>query len=270
MGAGSTLQPKTDSLLTLYCPGEGGTITASDPSIAVITHTLKTLCALTAYSMELDEDSAVELGELLAFILVRSYGYGIDKIGFLGDGTSTYFGMRGITGALRDVDATIANIKSLVVGSGNAYSELVIGDFNKVVGTLPDFADDGFAKWYVHRYFYYTVMVALALAASGATASEVILGAGQRQKQYLSYPVRFAQVMPKAAANSQIAALLANLKVGAQLGRRGVLEIAESTDRYFDQALVAVRARRRISINCHGVGDTTNAGPICGLIMAAS
>ena len=124
MGTGGTLQPKTDTLLSLYCPGEGGTITAQDPTIAVLTHTLKTLCALTAYSMELDEDSAIALGELIAAILVRSYGYGIDKLGFLGDGTSTYFGFKGIVGALRAVSATIASIKSLTVGSGNAYSEL--------------------------------------------------------------------------------------------------------------------------------------------------
>jgi len=270
MGAGSTLQPKTDQLLDLYCPGEGGTVAESDPSIALISHTLKTLCALTAYSIELDEDSAVELGEMLAFLFVRSYGYGIDRIGFLGDGTSTYFGFKGIAGALRGVDDTIGNIKSLVVGSGNAYSELVLNDFNKVVGTMPDFADDGFAKWYVHRYFYYTVMVKLALAASGATASEVVLGAGQREKQFLSYAVKFAQVQPKAEANSQICAVLANLKVGAQMGKRGGLEIAESSERYFEKGIIAVRARRRVSFNVHGVGDTTNAGPICGLITAAS
>lgn len=270
MGAGQTLQPKTDALLDLYCPGEGGAVSAQDPTIKLLSHVLKTLCALTAYSMELDEDSAIPLGEMIAFIFARSFGYGIDKLGFLGDGTSTYFGFKGIAGALRAVDATIGNIKSLVVGSGNAYSELTLANFNSVVGTLPDFADDGNANWYAHRYFYYTAMIALALAAGGVTANEVIMGAGQRQKQYLSYPVRFTQVMPMAAANSQICALLANLKMGAQLGRRGVLEIAESSERYFEQGLIAVRARRRVSINIHGVGDTTNAGPICGLITAAS
>lgn len=270
MGSSGSLQPKTDKLLDLYCPGEGGTITTQDPEIELLSHMLKTLCALTAYSMELDEDSAIALGELLAGILVRSYAYGIDKIGFLGDGTSTYFGFTGIIGALRAVDATIANIKSLVVGSGNAYSELVLGDFEKVCGNIPEYADDGFLKWYCHRYFYYTVMVAKALASGGANATEVILGAGQKQKQFLAYPVKFTQVMPKAEANSQICALLANLKLGAQLGRRGVLEIAQSTERYFEKGLVAVRARRRLSFNCHGTGDTTKAGPMCGLITAAA
>ncbi len=270
MGAGQTLQPKTSSLLTIYCPGEGGSTSTSDPVIDLISHVAKTLCALTAYSLELDEDAAVGLGELLAFLFARSYAYKIDQIGFLGDGTSTYFGFTGITGALRAVDATIGNIKGLVVAAGNAYSEITLANFESVVGTLPEYADDGFAKWYAHRYFYYTVMVKLALAAGGVTAREILNDAGQRQKMFLSYPLRGTQVMPKAEGNSQICTVFGNLKQGAQLGRRGALEIAQSTERYFEQGLVAVRARRRLSFNVFGVGDTTDAGPITALVMAAS
>lgn len=269
MGAGSSLVPKIDGLLTIYCPGEGGTATEDEPSIATVALTPKTLVALTAYSLELEEDSLVALGELLADLFARSFAYSEDLCGFLGDGTSTYFGFKGITGALRAVDDTIANIKSLVVGTGNLYSELLLADFNSVIGTLPDMADDN-AKWYEHRYFYYTVFVALALAAGGTSASEVIIGAGQRQKLQLGYPVEFTQVMPKAAANSQICSIFGDLRQGAYLGTRGGLEFAASSERYFEKGLIAVRGRDRVAINVHGVGDTTNAGPICGLITAAS
>lgn len=269
MGAGQTIIPKIDGLLTMYCPGEGGAVTQTAPTIATIALTPKTLCGLTAYSMELEDDSLVALGELLAGLFARSCAYYEDLCGFLGDGTSTYFGFKGIVGALRAVSATIASIKSLVVGSGNAYSELVIGDFEKVPGTLPDYADDGDAAWYVHRYFYWTNMVRLALA-SGVAAQEVLLGAAVRQKTFFGYPVKFSQVMPKAEGNSQICALLANLRQGAYLGTRGGIEIAQSSERYFDQGLIAVLCRDRVAINVHGVGDTTNAGPICGLITAAS
>ena len=269
MGAGATLMPKIDGLLTVTCPGEGGTATEADADIPLISMTPKTLVALTAYSMELEEDSLVALGELLADLFARSFAYYEDLCGFLGDGTSTYFGFKGITGALRKVDATIANIKSLVVGAGNAYSELTIANFNSVIGTLPQMAD-GNAKWYEHRYFYYTVFVALALAAGGASASEVIIGAGQRQKLQLGYPVEFTQVMPRAEANDQICSIFGDLQQGAYLGTRGGLEFASSSERYFEKGLIAVRGRDRVSINAHGVGDTTKAGPICGLITAAS
>jgi HK97 family phage major capsid protein len=269
MGSGQTTVPKIDGLLTVYCPGEGGTITQTTPDVPLLGITPKTLCALTAYSMELEDDSLVALGELLADLFTRSFAYYEDLCGFLGDGTSTYFSFKGVTGSLLAVDATIGNIKSLVVGTGNAYSELVLGDFIKVQGTLPQFPGVN-PKWYEHRYFYHAVFVALALAAGGTPASEVIMGAGQRQKLQLGDPVEFTQVMPKVEANSQICSIYGDLMMGAVLGARGGLEFATSDQRYFEQGLIAVRGRDRVAINAHGVGDTTNAGPICALIMAAS
>jgi HK97 family phage major capsid protein len=270
MGTGQTLQPRCDTLLDMRCEGEGKPLTAQDIVIGLVSHLAKTYTILTAYSIELDEDSAIALGELIASVIVRSFGYGIDRIAFLGDGTSTYLGVKGIAGALRAVDATIANIKSLVVASGNLFSEFVIGDFTKMKAAMPDYADDGSAKFYMHRYIYYTIYVALALASTGASANEVIQGAGQRLKLIGGDPVQFTQVMPRTDANSQIAALFANLRLGAQLGRRGVMEIRQSDQAFFTMRLIGVLAARRLSINIHGVGDTTKAGPIIGLISAAS
>jgi len=270
MGAGQTTQPKIDGLLTGYVPGEGGTITETSPDIPVVTLTPRTINYLTGYSIELEDDALVALGEMLAGLFARSMAYDEDRIGFLGDGTSTYFGMTGITGALRAVDATIGNIKSLVVGAGNAYSELTLANFESLVGTLPEFADDGEAKWYVHRYFFWTIMVKLALAAGSGTATEILAGKVIHQRTYLGYSVEFTQVMPKVEANSQICALLANLRQGAMLGTRGGIEFAQSSERYFEKGVVAVRGRDRIAVNAFGVGDTTKAGPICGLITASS
>jgi len=269
MGANSTFTPKLDTMLTFYVPGEGVAPTVTDPTIGGITLVPKTLTALAAYSMELDEDSAVAMAELYGNLFARSAAYYEDICGFLGDGTSTYFGFRGITGALRAVDAAISSIKSLVVGSGNAYSELVYGDIEAVIGTLPDYADPK-AKWYMHRYFYYTVAVRAALAAGTGHAQEVLLGTAQRQKMVGGYPVEFVQVLPKAEANSQICAIFGDLSLGCQFGTRGVMEFAQSDQRYFDQGLIALRCRERIAINAHGVGDTTKAGPMIGLITAAS
>jgi HK97 family phage major capsid protein len=268
MGAAETIMPKVTGLLTSYVPGEGGSVTSSTPTIPAVTLTPKTINYLTAYSMELDEDSAVGLAMLLAPIFARSMAYDEDRIGFLGDGTSTYFGYTGITGALFNVDATIGNIKGIVVGSGNAYSELVIGDFQKVVGTPLDSLDAAL-RWFVHRYFYYTVMVRVALTSSTA-ASEILLGQATKQKQFLGYPVDFAQVMPKAEANSQICSIFGDLGSGAMLGTRGQVQFASSSERYFDQGLIGLRGRNRIAFNVHGVGDTTAASAIVGLATAAS
>jgi HK97 family phage major capsid protein len=269
MGSGEGYLPKISGLLTDYTPGEGQEITVDDPDIGLINLICRTSSFLTGYSLELEEDSMVALGVMLGDLFARSVAYAIDKYGILGDGTATYKGVKGICGALLKVDSTIGNIKGLTVGTGNAYSELVIGDFEKVPGTLPDYAAAE-AKWLMHRYFYYTVIVKLALASGAANATEILLGTGLKQKNFLGDPVKFCQVMPKAEANSQICTLYGNIRMGCMLGMRGGLQIAQSTERYFEKGIVAVRARQRWGINAHGVGDTTDAGPIVGLITAAT
>jgi len=270
MGSDFAVAPEQTSDLTVYCPGAGTAITASDLGFRSIGMTAKKWATLTAIDSELDEDSAIALGEIIGRSIARAFAKKEDSVGFLGDGTSTYFGHTGITGALRAVDATIGNIKSLVVGAGNAYSELTLANFETLVGTLPDFADDGEAKFYCHRLFYLTVMVKLALAAGGANATEISMGRGFREKTFLSYPVEFSQVMPKAEANSQICCILGNLRLGAYLGDRRRLSIARSNEVYFANDQIGIRGTERVAPTVFGVGDTTNAGPICGLITAAS
>jgi len=270
MASDSAVAPKLSAGLTVYCPGEGGTITASDLTLGTVGLTAKMWCTLTAISAQLDEDSAIALGELVGRQIARAFAKKEDQVGFLGDGTSTYFGHTGITGALRGVDATIGNIKSLVVAAGNAYSEITLANFESLVGTLPDYADDGDARWYCHRKFYLTVMVKLALAAGGANATEISQGRGFREKTFLSYPLEFSQAMPKTEGNSQICSILGNLRQGAYLGDRRQLTIARSNDVYFATVQIGIRGTQRVAVTVHGVGDTTDAGPICGLITAAS
>ena len=270
MGSDSAIAPKLSSGLTVYCPGAGVTPTTSDLEFQSAGLNAKKWITLTTIDSELEEDAAIAIGEIVGFMVAQAFAKQEDTVGFLGDGTSTYFGHTGITGALRAVDATIANIKSLVVAAGNAYSEITLANFESLLGTLPNYADNGDAKWYAHRYFYYTVMIKLALAVGGVNATEVIAGRGVREKTFLSYPVEFAQVMPKAEANSQICTIFGNLKLGAYLGDRRKLTIDRSTEAYFAADQVGIRGTERVAPSVHGVGDTTDPGPICGLITAAS
>jgi len=270
MASDYAIAPKLSSSLTVYCPGEGTAITASDLAVNNVGLTAKMWATLTAISIQLDEDSAVAIGEVVGRQIAWAFAKKEDQVGFLGDGTGTYFGCTGITGALRGVDATIGNIKSLVVGAGNAYSELTLANFENVCGILPEYADDGEAKWFVSRLFYFTVMIKLALAAGGATATEIIQGRGAKEKTYLSYPVEFTQAMPKTEANSQICSLLGNLRMGSYLGDRRQVRIDRGDEVYFANAQIGIRGIQRVAVSVHGVGDTTDAGPICGLITAAS
>jgi HK97 family phage major capsid protein len=265
--------PKLSGTLSVYCPGEAGTITASNPTFENVSLAAKKFATLSAISSELFEDAAVEIGELLAEEIGRGFARTEDQVGFLGDGTSTYFGCTGIAGALRAVDSTIGNIKSLVVGSGNQYSELVLGDFDEAVGKFPDFADqEGEVFWYMSRGFYWNVVVPLIEAHSSGvpTIGQPADIADAKTPRLRGYPVKFVNVMPSTEANSQICALLANLRMGCYLGNRRDIRIDQSKDVYFTSDQVGIRGTIREAINCFGVGDTTDEGPVMGLITAAS
>ena len=162
--------------------------------------------ALCSVNRELEEDAVVGLGEIVGLSITRSLAKKEDEIGFMGDGTEDYFGMTGIIGALLKIATDPATIPGLVVGTGNAYSELTLGDFRKVVGILPTDADDA-AKWFMSKKFYYNVVYPLAEAAGVASIFEIL--SNQKGRFLLGYPVEFIHCMPYEAANSQICESLA-------------------------------------------------------------
>jgi HK97 family phage major capsid protein len=267
MGSSSMLVPKIETDLTVYSPGEGVEIEDSDMSFRQLSLVPRKFACLCAVSNELVEDSIVALGEIVAASMARSIAKKEDECGFCGDGTSTYFGMQGIIGALRAVAPVISNIKGLKVGTGNAYSELTLADFEDVVAILPDDADDN-AKWYVNRKFYFSVMHRIAVTTGAASFLDII--SPNKQRFFLGYPVEFTSVMPGTEGNSQICAILGDLAIGAYIGERRELTIARSTDVLFKNDQLAIRGTERIAINVYGCGDTSEAGPIVGLITAAT
>jgi HK97 family phage major capsid protein len=267
MESASALMPKMESDLTVICPGEGKDMDKSDVGFSQIRLTPKTWCALAKVSTELSEDSVVALGEIIGMSIARSMARKEDLVGFVGDGTETYFGMKGIVGAFHSISSTISEIAGLVVGTGNAYSELVLSDFQLVVGLLPEQYDET-AKWFMSKKFYYNVVWRIAQSAGVANIFEIL--SDKKSKYFLGYEVEFVHSMPSTAANSQICAVLGDLQAGAYLAERRSLLIEQSRDAYFGSNQLGIRGTERIDINCFGVGDKTNPGSIVGLITAAS
>jgi len=267
MGSSSMLVPKIETDLTIYSPGEGVEITDSDMSFRQLSLVPRKFACICALSNELVEDSIVAVGEIVGQSIARSIAKKEDEIGFCGDGTSAYFAMQGITGALRAVSPTIANIQGLKVASGNLWSEIVLSDFEDIIAVLPDYADDG-ARWYCNRKFYYSVMLRLARVAGVANFLELL--SPTKQRFFLGYPVEFTSVMPGTEGNNQICCILGDLAIGAYIGERRQLTVVRSTDVLFKNDQLAIRGTERIAINVFGCGDTTEPGPIVGLITAAT
>lgn len=272
MSRDTASDPRITGELDAYFVGESATGTESDFETDRVSLTAKKLMTLVVYSSEVSEDAVINMGDEIAMLSGRAFAKKEDNCGFNGDGSGTYGGIIGAREKLKGLSGTIANIAGLQVGTGNAYSELVLADFRGVVAKLPEYADDG-AAWYVHRSFYWNVMVGALLAAGGVTATEI---ENTRNQIFLGYPVRFSQIMPKVEANSQVCALFGDLAMGATLGDRRQYSIALSEHARFTADDTVFKATSRFDINVHSVGNASataadrEPGPIVGLITAAS
>lgn len=251
--------------------GEGGTISGSTPTYDNVGLFAKKLAALVVTSNELLEDAAISIADELAAEFAQAFAEAEDLAGFVGDGSPTYGGMIGVSTKLKGLSGTIANIAGLKVASGNLFSEFLYQDFIDVTGLLPAYADRG-AAWYCHRQFYTGTMQKLEAAANITSARDAATG----RPLFLNYPVNFTQVMPKADANSQIAALFGDLSLACTLGDRRQRTLFTDPYSLSGNDQVQVRAIERVDLIANDCGNAAASaadripGPVVGLISAAS
>lgn len=266
--------PRRTGGVTAYAIGEGDQITESDKTWDLVELVARKWGCLTYISSELSEDAVIDVGNDLAAEMAYAFAVKEDDCLINGDGTSTYHGITGLCPKLKGLTATYAYTAGLIVGTGNAYSELTLTDFEAVVGRLPQYADTPNTYWVCHRSFYWNVMIKLMLAAGGVTEAEV--SQSGRNIPFLGYPVRISQKMPSVEANSQVCALFGDFSKGVLFGDRRMTTVAVSEHDRFEYDQVAIRATERFDINFHDPGNfnATAAlrvpGPVIGLLTAAS
>lgn len=266
--------PRRTGGLTVYTPGEAGAITASDAAYDQVNLTARKRGVLAKISAESMNDAAFSMADLVAKEIMWSFAKDDDDRGINGDGTSQYAGDVGLRPKIKGLSGTIGDIAGLVVGAGNAYSELTLPDFEKVTGRLPAFQGaTGTPEWLVHPRFFAEVMMRLALASGGVTAAEI---EGKRREVFLGYPIRFSEHMPRTEANSQVCALFGWYSMAGIFGRVRSIEIATSEHSDFANDVIAIRGTQRTAITIHDVGNASGTeslrepGPVVGLITAAS
>jgi HK97 family phage major capsid protein len=265
-------RPRRTSGITANWEGEGDEGTESNMTWDEVTLTAKKMMALARITNELSEDAIISVADSIIREIAYAFVKEEDEAGFTGDGTSTNGGIFGVTERLLDVNG-VDNGGGLILGTGNLMSEITLKNLIDVIAILPDFADTN-AKWYVNKFFYYHVMINLVAAAGGNTIAS--LQAGPGNAQFMGDPVVFTNTLPKTDANSQILALYGDMYLTADFGDRRRRTISFSNDatvggtNVFAADQMAIRGTQRIDINVHDVGDADNAGPMVGLISAAS
>lgn len=273
MSSDTLLVPRRLTGVTGYWIGENTTITTSDPTATMVQLVAKKLAIATKVSNELLADNAISVATWLAQEYATEMASRIDDAAFNGDGTSTYGGIRGLS-QINDGTHT-ASIATAASGNTTVAS-LDIDDYLGALGKLPRYAI-GTSAFFMHPSVYHNsvqrMMLSSGTAGSGTigalsggnTAANLAQGT---PNTFLGLPVVWVLKMNAAPTTGQIAAYVGDLSLAGIMAMKSDMQVASSTDRYFEADQTAFRAIQRLDLNVHSLGDNTTAGPVVALKLA--
>ena len=262
MGSDTATVPRRVSGVTAYFPGRTEATTESDAAFDDVNLVAREVSSLTRISKAYAADAAVDLGDHLASEMAYAFAVKEDDCLFNGDGTSTYGGIYGIRAKIIDGNHTAGAVDA---ASGiDTLAEVTADDLVNVSGTLPEYPGIN-PRWFCSKRANALVFEALKAAAGGNTISDL---GGRPNLQWLGDEIVISQSMPKVTTDLSNLAMLVygDLDMGVTFGDRMGFEVDVLTERYAEYRQVGIIATERMDIVVHGLGDTSNAGPIVALI----
>jgi HK97 family phage major capsid protein len=231
----------------------------------------KKLGVIARWSNELDEDAIIDLGDYLADSIGYAFAKKEDQCCLIGDGTSTYGGIVGLVTKLQDVDGAGADsIGVIAQGTGNTLAAMVLSDFVKVPGYMPDYAaarGDGL-KWLMNRMVYHTIVGPLMVSGGNPTWADI---QGRMTPMLGGYPVEFTNVLPSTTAVSTIFALFGDFNAAGTFGdrRQETISFSEHAtvggESVWQRDQIAIRGTERFDFLAHDVGSASVYGPVVAL-----
>lgn len=265
MGRDTLTIPKRTSGLTAYAVGEGTAITTSDTAWTQVRLTASKWGVLTLMSSELDEDAAINIGDMLVGEIAYAFALAEDTAGFAGDSTSTYGGITGIRTKFNNGVGSLVGAVDAASGH-DTFAEIDAADIQKLMAYLPQYVyERGNPRFICSQVAWAVLFERLIGAAGGVTKDEAT---GMTRRSYLGYPVEVTPAMPVAQTDlSDLTMILfGDLSMAATMGDRRGITIARSTEYKFAEDQIAIKGTERFDINVHSVGDTSTAGPIVALM----
>ena len=261
MGSASMTLPRVTSNITAYFVGEGTSGTESDSGGDQVQLNLKDLMAYTQIGKSTAMDAVIPLAEMVAREQARAFAIKEDACLVIGDGTSTYGGMRGLLTLLET--AAYAGGRHTAATDVDTFPEVTNADTAGVIGKLPVYARAG-ARWLASGVFEALVFGRLKLTAGGNTGTE--LRNGVLESEYAGFPVSVAHDMPAGAAtdySSKAMAILGNFSLGVAFGSGSGMMMTVDPYTSAHLNLIRIITTERIDIVAHGVNKSTSvAGPI--------
>jgi HK97 family phage major capsid protein len=269
MSSDTLLVPRRLTGVTGYWIGENTTITTSDPTATMVQLVSKKLAAATRVSNELLQDNAISVADWLAQEFSLEIAKRTDEAFFVGTGTNSYGGIWGLLPKINDGTHTAGIVSA--VATHTTLATLDVKDLNSAVAKLPRYAL-GSAAWFMHPSVWHNGPANLALVMGGNTAANLQDFNSKAPATLLGLPVVWALAMPASTSLSagDIAMVVGDLSLSSIYATRSQMSIAASDDRYFELDQRAYRVTMRADINHHSLGDTSTAGPVVALKLAAS
>jgi HK97 family phage major capsid protein len=260
VSSGSLRVPKRAGGFTVYHPGENQEITDSDASFSMVELTPHKAAVLTKLSSELNEDALPLLADFLTQEFAYAFAVDEDNAGFNGDGTQAFNRVVGLKNAL--AAGAIAQ-----AGSGQtSFGALTLASFHNAMAKVKQYPGAQ-NRWYIHSAGYYASMDRLKAAGGGNSMMDLAEGSNA---MFLGYPVVFTQSLPSTLATNSAAkvAYFGDLSLACAMGDARSIEIASSSERYFENDQLAVRATERYDIQVHDRGTASEGAAVVCLQLA--
>jgi HK97 family phage major capsid protein len=271
MGRDTMTIPRRLSGVSIGPVGENPTsaIAQSSPTWNQVRLTAKKAGGLTLMSTEIAEDAVIDLGDWIT----QEFGYAFalyeDQCGFIGDGTSTYLGIRGLGSLFTTTGGAGGGqlVGAVDAASGHdTFGEIDSADLAKLMAALPAYVMN--PKFYCSKAAAEILFGRLAAAAGGNTLET--LSNGKVGRSWLGVPIVISQVLPSSQGDLSDLPMLyyGDLSLSSTMGDRRDVRIFQSEHRYMDTDQIGIRGTCRFDIVNHDVGDTTTgvAGPIVALV----
>ena len=225
--------------VTVTYPGESSAITPSDVDYTRHTLTVVKRAAMVKMSREFIADANVSAADQVIDNLSYRFAHALDNEFINGDGTGTYGGETGLTGAVT---------QTAQADSGEVTVDLLdLPDYKACKDALPHRYQEG-AAWLMKPAAWYQLEL-LLMQAGGAATAEFAAGL-TNTRTFMGKPVFLSDLFPAEGADEYVA-FYGNFRRGVTVGDRADMAIATSVDRYFEADDVAIRATHRYDILVH-------------------
>lgn len=245
--------------------------TASDMAFNKMQLNAKKLYARTQISSELVEDAIINIADTVANDMAWAFALKEDQCAFIGDGSTTYGGIRGLTHYF-NVDAAstgYAGAVNAAVGH-DTLAEIDVDDLMLLRAKLPAYVSRvGRPKWICSQAAKALIFDAIKASAGG---NDTLSLNGRLVDTFLGDEIVVSQLMPSTTGtiNDTIVLAYGDPMLASSLSERRGINIQRNDSVGFNEDQIVLRGTERIDIGWHDLGDATTPGPVVALIGCTS